>query len=257
VSKPIYSSDWGRFSKLEDTTRYRLIWRSYGKEKTGKDHFGLTAPGPIAIQSFDIGLEGVVEKFIRVGKDIRAADYEYSEDATQQEAKGLLAKFIADYKAALVVARTIIWDTETELWELMRFAEFGENNDGVATDRPKNYTKINGAYRDLVQLAYKSRVNLQLIQKVKERWGSNEKGSPVPTGKFEPTGMKEAGYIVQVNLQHTWDAVNGFGIDVLNCRQNMGIAGTSFHTKGENGLELDFSFVAQLVFPDSAESDWS
>lgn len=250
------TDSWGRFKALKDEKNFRLIWRSYGREKVGKSFFGLTAPGPVAIQSFDIGLEGVVEKFVAAGKDVRAVDYEYTNQASQEEAKTILAQFIEDYKVALLTARTIVWDTETELWELFRYAEFGENNNGVATDQPKNYAKLNSTYRDLVQLAYKARVNLQLIQKVKERWGMvNDRLGP--TGQFEPTGMKEAGYIVQANIKHTWDKEQGFGIEVINCRQNMALAGETFYTGvGKDRLTVDMPYLAQLVFPDSDEQAW-
>ncbi len=251
VGKP---TTWGNFQPVESKVRHRLIFRSYGPEKCGKNHFGLTAPGPIAIQSFDVGLEGVVEKFLKspLGpKEIVATHYEFDRnDCSQEAAQELSARFDEDYDLALRRARTIIWDTETELWELDRFAEFGENAQGVSTDAPRNYVRLNGRYRDRIQRAYDSGVNLQLIQKVKERWTSNAKGSPVPSGVFEPTGFKEANYIVQVNLCHSWSKDQGFGVHVINCRQNMGIADETYY-------DIDFLTLAQLVFPDSSEEDWS
>ncbi len=226
------STQWGNFKPVNDVIPFRLIWRSYGQEKTGKNHFGLTAPGPIAIQSFDIGLEGVVEKFQKAPlgpKEIMFTEYEFDKsDDSQEAAQAICDQFVADYELALTKARTIIWDTETELWELFRFAEFGMNEQGVSTDRPARYVKLNGRYRDLIQRAYDSGVNLQLIQKVKERWKENAKGSPVPSGNFEPTGFKEAGYIVQANIKHTWDKERGFVIDCVNVRQNMELAGEQF-----------------------------
>lgn len=251
LTKPV--NQWGNFRPVSGESRYRLIWRSYGPEKCGKNHFGLTAPGPIAIQSFDIGLEGVVEKFLKAPlgpKEIVATHYEFDRDDCSQEAAQTLSKrFDEDYELALTRARTIIWDTETELWELDRFAEFGENAQGVSTDAPRNYVRLNSRYRDRIQRAFDSGVNLQLIQKVKERWTTNGKGSPVPSGNFEPTGFKEANYIVQVNIRHSWEKERGFVIDVINCRQNMELAGETF----EN---LSFPELAQLVFPESEESDW-
>lgn len=260
LSRP--GKNWGNFTPVNHETRYRLIWRSYGGEKTGKDHFGLTAPGPIAIQSFDIGLEGVVEKFLKAPlgpKEIRFVEYEFERGKTsRQDAEDLRDRFIADFEHALTVARTIIWDTETEVWEVFRTAEHGTNKQGVATDAPKDYVKLNAMYRDLIQLAYDADVNLQLIQKVKEKWISvpkkDENGrtvgeKPSATGEMEPTGFKECGYLVQANLRHSWDKENGFVVHVVNCRQNMGIAGQEF-------AGLDFPTMAQLVFPESSEEQW-
>ncbi len=244
---------WGNFKELSSESRYRMIWRSFGGEKTGKDHFGLTAPGPIAIQSFDIGLEGVVEKFLKQGKDIRATNYEFDKNECNQEAaQAIRDQFIEDYDVALKIARTIIWDTETELWELFRYAEFGE-----MSDAPKNYVSLNSKYRDLIQRAYDTGVNLQLIQKVKERWGTVKKqnrdgriiDSPFPTGEMEPVGFKECGYITQANFKHSWNKEDGFVLEVVNCRQNMGIAGEKF-------TNIEFPELAQIIFPESEEGDW-
>jgi hypothetical protein len=254
AKQPTPDTSWGDFKTVNDSVPYRLIWRSYGPEKTGKNHFGLTGPGPIAIQSFDIGLEGVVEKFKVKGKDIRRTSYEFDKnDCSQDAAIDIRDRFIADFEIALTKARTIQWDTETELWEVFRFAEFG-----VMSDAPKNYVALNAKYRDLIQQAYAANVNLQLIQKVKEKWGTIQKvnregrlvDSPYPTGEMEPTGFKEAGYIVQANIRHSWDKEQGFGIHVLNCRQNMGIAGESYYN-------ITLPELGQLVFDDSDESDWS
>lgn len=248
---------WGRFEEVEKEVPYRLIWRSYGPEKTGKDHFGLTAPGPIAIQSFDIGLEGVVEKFLKAPlgpKEIRAVEYEFDKNAcSQDDAKALRDQFVEDFELALTQARTIIWDTETELWEVFRYAEFG-----VMSDAPKNYVKLNSEYRDLIQRAYDGGVNLQLIQKVKEKWISVEavvaatgrkKLKPQNTGEMEPTGFREAGYLVQVNIQHSWTKEEGFALQIINCRQNMAIAGETFYN-------TSFPELASLVFPESEMENW-
>lgn len=253
MTKSTAAPNWGKFIPVKEIIPYRLIWRSYGPEKVGKSHFGFSAPGPIAVQSFDIGLEGVVEKFVKAGKDIRAISYEFDkDDCTQGAAVAIRDQFIKDFQVALQVARTIIWDTETELWEVFRYAEFD-----AMSDAPKNYVQLNARYRDLIQQAYDTGVNLQLIQKVKEKWktvqGTDRNGRPVdkpyPSGEMEPTGFKEAGYIVQANFRHSWEKERGFVIDVLNCRQNMAVSGESF----EN---LEFADIAQLVFPDSTEANW-
>lgn len=256
-------SVWGNFNPVADTIPYRLIWRSHGLEKTGKDHFGLTAPGPIAIHSFDIGLEGVVEKFLKPPfspKEIYAIEYEYEAGkTTKQDAEDLRDRFIEDFHVALKRARTIIIDTETEVWEVYRHAEFGTNQQGVATDAPKDYVKLNNSYRDMIQLAYDTGVNLQLIQKVKEKWISVKevdrqtgiaRMKPHNTGEVEPTGFKELGYLVQMNVRHTWDREHGFGIEIQNCRQNMDLAGETFYN-------MSFPELAQVVFPESGEDDWA
>jgi hypothetical protein len=252
------NSNWGRFQLAGDQVPYRLIFRSYGPEKSGKNHFAFTGPGPIAVQSFDIGLEGVVEKFRQQGKEIRFTEYEFDKNkCTQADAILIRDRFIEDYEIALKMARLIQWDTETELWEIFRYAEFGD-----ASDAPKNYVALNARYRDLIQRAYDANVCLQLIQKVKEKWISVEeidrhtghkKMKPHATGEMEPTGFKEAGYIVQANLAHRWEEERGFVVKVVNCRQNMSLAGQEFSSKEH---DIDLPTLGQLIFPDSAQEDW-
>jgi hypothetical protein len=41
------AADSGRFAQHASAPSYRLIVRSWGLDKTGKNHFGFTAPGPI------------------------------------------------------------------------------------------------------------------------------------------------------------------------------------------------------------------
>jgi len=243
-------TSYGNFKPLDSTNRHRLIVRSWGPEKAGKNHFGFTGPSPIFGQYFDPGgTEGVAEKFIRgeygAPKEIHAITYRFDKsDVSQAQAVDIRDQFILDYEVALQNARTVQWD-ETEVWELFRWAQFGGDSDA-----PKFYAPLNAKYRFLIQSAYDAGVNLQLIQKVKEKWGENSKGQPRPTGGFEPTGFKEGNYICQANLEHAWDAENGFSVLVHNCRQNMTLSGERFGN-------LDWATLGMLVYPDSNESEWA
>lgn len=282
----LYSNDWGN-SALYVPTKPRIIWRSYGPEKTGKDHFGLSAPGPYAKHLFDPGgLEGVADKF--PGKDIHIFTYRRVDKrvfkksgATDQqreaskrawkEAVDQRDQFLENFALSVKHARSISID-ETETWELFRFAEFGVG-DSAGTSAPKNYDVLNADYLDLIQTAVDSHVNIQFIQKLKEKWGTSDepyvdeggtrrvKKKPYATGEMIPTGMKEIGYRVQANLEHSWDTTNGFGIKVLNCRQNMSIANEQYYSgwplgQDETVPELNFSFIAQQIFPNTNEEDW-
>jgi hypothetical protein len=262
-SGPMTPTAWEGFEQMTSAAPpARLIWRSFGPEKTGKTHFGLTGPGPVAVLSFDVGLEGVVEKFVAAGKVVYLAEFEFDKDKCQQaDAVEIRDRFTKAYALALDRARTIIIDTETELWELFRHAEFP-----FGTDAPKNYVQLNARYRDMIQLAYDAGVNLQLIQKVKEKWGTikkiNSQGrevdSPYPTGELEPTGFKELGYIVQANLRHGWTKERGFVVDVVNCRQNMQYAGVSLDAASmPSQTAPTLPELGQLIFPTSTPEQWA
>lgn len=231
------------FESLPDEPKRRLLWRSWGREKSGKNHFGLTAPGPIYVLAFDPGgLEGMAEKFKKAPlgpKEIVVKQYRFNKKRNgQEEAQALKEQFIVNYEDALNNARTIVID-ETELWELVRFAEWGRES-----AKGREYGPLNGEYRGWIHDAYDAGVNLQLIQKVKEKW-ENDK----PTGEMEPFGFKQAGNVVQVNLEHSWTKEGGFNVCVKECRQNMGIAHEDFGA-------INYAELGQLVFPDTDESDW-
>lgn len=243
MAKPT-NVDYGNFTPIPTEIPMRLIWVSSGREKCGKNHFGLTAPGPICGQYFDPGgIEGVAQKFLKAPlgpKDIRQIQYRYNKKTQDQEyARDVKAEFIDDYHQALKWARTIQWD-ETEFWEVCRFAEFGRES-----ARGREYGPLNGEYRGLIQDAYDAGVNLQLIQKVKEAWKDDK-----PTGEMKPVGFTGAQSNVQLNLRHTWDEENGFQTEITNCRQNMALAGMVIQN-------LTYAELGQLVFDDSDESDWS
>ena len=231
------------FKEISAEIPRRLIWVSSGREKCGKNHFGLTAPGPIYGQYFDPGgLEGVAEKFLEAPlgpKEIKACYYKFNKRADDQTyAREVKEQFIKDYYTALKHARTIQWD-ETEFWEVCRFAEFGRES-----ARGREYGPLNGEYRGMIMDAYDAGVNLQLIQKVKEKWEDDK-----PTGEMKPVGFQQAANVVQVNLAHSWSPETGFQTTISNCRQNMSIA-------GDTNTDLDFVTLAQLVFPDTTEEDW-
>lgn len=247
------SKNFGNFRRLSGEARHRMIVRSWGSDKTGKNHFGYTGPSPIFGQYFDPGGdEGVADKFIRgevegfEAKEIHAVYYRF--DKTQMDQKDAIRirdQFIDDYEMALEHARLIQWD-ETEVWELFRWAEFA-----AESDAPRSYGPLNARYRMLIQAAYDKGCNLQLVQKVKERWGTDKNGKNLaPMGVFDPQGFKECNYIVQANLEHSWTKEDGFRVKIVNCRQNMTIAGEEF-------TNFDWPTLGQLVFPNSTSEDWA
>lgn len=235
------TTDWGNFKPISDDATYRLIYRSWGWDKVGKNHFGYTMPGPILGLYLDPGgCEGVAQKFTAQGKDIRQIQYRFNKKFDDQaEAQKVRDQWIEDYQYGLTIARSIQWD-ETETWELFRFAEFGRES-----DLQREYGPLNGMYRGLIQDAFDAGVNLQLIQKVKTKW---VKGNS--TDEMEPVGFKQAGNIVQVSLEHSYDTdTKEFKVLVVNCRQNTEIWGEEF-------TNLSFGELGQLVYPDSKEEDW-
>ena len=94
------------FSRVDYEPKKRLVISVAAKEKEGKTHFLLTAPGPIALQSTDIGHDGVVQKFMSK-KEIYESSYRYSGG---RGAKRQFPKFNADFEAAkLNRCAVVLW----------------------------------------------------------------------------------------------------------------------------------------------------
>lgn len=242
------------FQPATETTHRRLIVSVTGHDKSGKTDFALSAPGPIAIQSLDIGTEGVVDKWLngeRGAKEIYLS--EYTADGTQKATEKEWSRFASDFKQALGLGvRTINWDTATEVWEMLRMAEFGK----LTQVMPHNYAPVNAMFRRLLRTVYDSDVNLILLHKVKKEYRESPKskeGKANWTGKYERAGFSDIGFLAQCNVfcyrEVNEDGSAGdFALRIENCRQNPDIVGME--------IPNDFAMLAGLVFPDVDPSEW-
>ena len=244
--------------------RHRLVVSVAGLDKSGKTNFALTSPGPIAYANFDTGLEGVVDKFRKDGKQVYSNDYRVVlppgvSDPTAVSAIGnkMWEEYKADVRAALKspLIRTIVTDTESETWELVRIARFGK----LAQVMPHHYGPVNAEYRNFMNEVYDTDKNLVLLGRMKDEWENtvNAQGKEVgrKTGKLERVGMKDIPYIVQLNAIARFDPFaedgNRFSLEIVNCRQNSSLCGLV--------LPQDlctFAQIASLVYMDSDEREW-
>lgn len=199
----------------------RAIVLVCGDWKQGKTHFALTAPALNFFQSLDQGTEGVIEKFPPAG--IRLAEYgltvqpgQGSEDDIAHAADKVWQKFISDYYQALndPACRTITWDTESEVWELLRLARFGVLNPKTGRDRGNVWGPVNAEMQGLIRAAMATDKNLIMLEKVKDTYKDDKK-----TGKRERKGFQDAAYQAQVVATARRDANGGgFVLDISDCR---------------------------------------
>lgn len=250
-------SDWGRFQPVSRDERYRIIGGSQGPGGSGKTHFWLTAPEPIAVMLFDpIGLEGLVSQPLFREKDIRVIEYNFQPGkvgVTEERAKQALEeleRFHEDYQIALKHARSIIWDKEDHIWEMVRYAR---NEDFSAA--PATYYELNLEYRGFFSDAADAGVNLGVIRGMKEVWGSRPKPNggmqPYATGKFEARGQKEVPELVQVYLDHRWDDEQRAFMTKIHEKCRIGNATEMIGTEHAN---LDFLTLAMLLYPETVDT---
>lgn len=247
----------GSFIVANQAPPRRLIVAVDGLEKQGKTNFALTAPGPLAYQNWDIGDEGVVEKF-QTHKQIYRADYSITVDKTDTQAT-IMEKMVPewercvkDYKLALGglksgAIRTIIKDTSTEEWEAIRLARLGK----LQQVMPHHYVALNSEYRNLIREVFNTPGNMVLLHKLKSEWKEGPGGKSNKTGGYERAGYSDTGFLVQVNATAYRDKEGVFHILVRDCRQNAGCAGLDLA-----GDMATFAWLGVHVYPETSLEDW-
>jgi hypothetical protein len=244
------------FIEADDTVHKRIILSIGGREKQGKTHLALSAPAPIGIFSSDIGTEGVVNKFKREGKDIWAHEMQVPEK--HDEAKEIWENFKKAYYGILRVPeiRTVIFDTATEIWELLRICRFGK----LTQVMPYQYGPVNAEYRRLLKDCYSTQKNLILLHKMKPVYIDDKR-----TKNFENAQFSDTPYIAQVNVEvfrstpkkacpycKKSDGIQRhWGIKIKDCRQNPELIDKVFTDQ-----LCTFPFIASLIVPESDQEDW-
>lgn len=267
LSKPITQLG-GSFTLATSPTPHRLVVGIDGLEKVGKSQFALSAPGPMAYQNLDIGLEGVIQKH-QTSKEIWLAEYGILvEKGDDQQALMLKAapefeRFVKDWRETVIPGfksgklRTGVWDTGTELWELQRMARLGK----LTQVMPHHYTALNSEYTNLVREVFETSGNLIILHKLKQQWTENALGKATKSGNYDRSGFSGTGFLVQVNATvwrerlDTDTAVSGptgpFHLTVRDCRQNPALAGLDLVDE-----MATFPWLAVNVYPDTDLDDW-
>ena len=230
----------------------RLVVEASGIFKSGKSHFGFTAPAPIYQHSFDIGNEGVIDKFL-LKKKIYVAEYELTVqpgEASDQEvadaASVVWDAFVANFRDGLASCGngTSIVDTSTEMWELLRLCRLGKLLQVPAIF----YARINKEMRTLLREVYNHNGNTIFLSQSKPVWesykGTDGKDKSRKTGEYERTGFNELPSQVQVvSTCERVDRDGGgsdFQMTINDCRSQPDINGLV--------IENDFEALMSLVF---------
>lgn len=239
--------DWGRFQEVDRSLGRNILWASEGGGGSGKSHFGLTAPEPIAVHLFDpAGLKGLTRNPLFREKEIKVIQYNFQPGKLAEEDRGkaaedILAEFLENQDVALANAKTILWDKEDHVWEMLRYARLGGTS-----DRPSSYYELNLEYRGWFHDAEMAGVNMGVIRGMKEKWGVNGKGSPMGLGIEEPRGQREVPELVQVVLRHRWDNEQKDFITTIHEKCRLGPNAKSLI--GEEFAGLDYDTLSSIIF---------
>ena len=272
MAKIVTPAPFSRFTRAVDELKFRVIANSVGEAGSGKSTFWLGAPSPAVWLTFDGGLEGIVESYLREHpeKEIYVATYdlglvpsEASEDDeppqyTQEMAQELREKVIKDFNAAIRDgARSVILDKESDFWRECSYAEFGDPKTG----NPKDWGALKDVERRMVATARANSINLGFIQGMKNEWVTqvNKKTGTkgiTQSGRRVADGHDEIDFLMFHNLYHSRGArkdAQGNTEVFYTIRVGKSHERSIQEQEYEN---LTFSEMAQLMFPTSTEEDW-
>jgi hypothetical protein len=251
--------DWGRFEEADRSLGKNILWASEGGGGSGKSHFGLTAPEPIAVHLFDpAGLKGLTRNPLFRKKEIRVIQYNFnpgklSVDDRPKAAQEALEEFLENQEVALANARTVLFDKEDHVWEMLRYARLE-----AVSDRPSNYYELNLEYRGWFHDAEMAGVNLGVIRGMKEKWGktgSNREGKATfgSLGELEPRGQREVPELVQVVLRHWWD--NDAKEFMTRIHEKCRLGPNAKDLIGQEFAGLDYDTLSEIIFSGEEDDD--
>jgi len=239
----------GKFMRADDRIKQRLILAVAAREKQGKTHLSLTAPGPIVTFNADIGLEGVVHKFLPQKEILvynlavpNAKDRNVEKEATRvwEELEDAV-----DCALGNPSVRTIVFDTATEIWEIVRLAYFGK----LTEVKPHHYAGVNAEFRRFLKRVFATDKNLILNMKMKAEYVNNNR-----TGEWEMAGFNDTAFIAQavvypfrvdkpmkIDEDTTLDK-GDFGVRIFESRHNPNANGMVLH-----GPLATFQFIAATI----------
>lgn len=251
------------FKIVDTSVKKRMVLSIEGDWGTGKTDLALTAPGPIAFFKFDLNSDVTLAKYADK-KRIYKCEYEVPDPNVpnaQQLAESIARQFCADYSTVInnPEIRSVVWDTATEIWELIRLAAFGK----LTNVMPHHYVQVNNGFRGLIRAAFDSNTNLVMIHRLKDEWvnytSSDGKEKSKRSGRKERAGFSDVGFACQVMVQTFFNQEeedSPFQMKVLKCTQNPQITGQVYGQIADMRMN-SFPILAMDVFPGTdAEKDW-
>lgn len=229
-----------------------------GDTGTGRSRLALTAPGPMAYIHTNEKIRGLIEPFAKLKKiktHCFAGTFFGTTEAKQKQAMEQWRAFRRHYLDAYNWARTIVIDSDTELWELIRLAFFGDFK--PSTGRlDVNWGPVNAEWMSLIKhYRSQSKTNLILIGQCSDEYTTTAKGGKSTgmgerTGRTIRAGQKKIPYLADVSVR-TRKAKGEFTLDITK---------GWFHAEyeGEEVFEnkdITFAKVMALV-TETEERDW-
>lgn len=215
ISTPPVISDiaTGWETITDEFTRRTALVEVYGDTGTGRTAWALSAPGPIALIHCSEKIDGLVQRVAANGKVIRAHNFgstvfRGSPEVIAKQADGVWRLMQERFHEAFSWARTIVVDTHTDAWELIRLARFGSlKPSGGRIDA--NYGPVNAEFKTMLSaFRGQTETNVIFIGKTTDEYVKSKSAAMGErTGRTISSGMKQVPFIVDVRVRthHTFE----------------------------------------------------
>jgi len=215
--------------------------------KSGKTHMAMTFPEPIALFSLDFGAQPVRAKFPNKEIDIFEHPmplYDSLEKVTsdfqpmwEELRDGIYDAFAWKKKQY----QTIVIDTGTALWEVIRYAYNEEEGKALgATGRARNYGEPNARAYGIFQRAKLAGINLVVINHLKDKWVDDKAtGEQILDGWRRTEGIVDVVTTMHKDYKTVGDGREAvFHLDIVSNRFDPNIDGFSLENPTYDDLLL-------------------
>lgn len=244
-----------RLRIVEPIRNRSLIIVSQGKVSTGKSAWSLTAPKPLIYMKMDRELRGeFVEGLLATPGVYQPKERLFLEDPkkfTQAEAVKAWGAFTGVWRDAMQdkALRTIVLDTASYAWILIRMMEFGK----LSSVWMKEYERVNAPFESLFYMAEDYGKIIVAIHRVSEEYAKDPKtGVDGRTGRWERKGYSRIDSVATVVQEHYRDGEGQFGVRILRNKVMPTLDGLELV-----GDEWGFPCLALQTFPGSEYEEWA
>jgi len=175
-----------------------------GKRKTGKTTFALSAPKPMVLFDFELGVDRVEPKYVQDMDKVRVIPYVKEMLAVKGKktatAQDLWQRILVDFSNAIEdkSVQTITFDTYSSVWEARRMAYLAELQKVDSSRKnlmPQEYFIPNTDMKMLITQAMIHNKILILVHHTRDKYVEGK-----PTGEEEADGFKYTGDLVEVEF---------------------------------------------------------
>lgn len=243
----------------DETYAPRVTLDICGGENVGKSALALSASslGPLAYMAFDPGWE-IVKKFRAMGREIAVKRYStrIPNDVPSEDWAGVseamhpeFERWQADLKQVLEIGvTTVVIDTASEAYELVRLALMGRLNPNVTDDYGRAQGQVNATMRSILKAVEDSGSHLIVLHKVSDF----NKDGVVST---RISGWKDITYYAPYRIRCRYDYLNPdtdsndapkfFQAEVLKSKFVKELEGRRVRWEQEDG----FAALCELMVP--------